>query len=107
MNKIIKKKTIRTIRGTIVGASRVRDIVTKRGKRNQSAMLHIREDAGNGNSAQVAVSVSGELCNYVGCVGARVTVDYVIRVFEIKDKDKKGIKAFGNDVYATSINMIA
>lgn len=101
--KNTNKKKLWMMRGTIVGASRIMDFQTKRGKVNRSAMLHIQEDENDADSAQVAVKVSGDLCNYVGCVGARVTVEYIVRVFEFA---KDGMKMLGNDVYATSIRMI-
>lgn len=91
------------MRGTIVDAGRIQDFQTSRGKSNQSAMLHIQEDENDPSSAQVAVKVTGDLCNYVGCIGAHVVVEYVIRVFDFV---KYGIKTLGNDVYATSIRMI-
>ena len=93
----------RTMRGTIVDAGRIQDFQTSRGKSNQSAMLHIQEDENDPSSAQVAVKVTGELCNYVGCIGAHVVVEYVIRVFDFV---KNGIKTLGNDVYATSIHFV-
>ncbi len=96
-------KALRTMRGTIVGASPIQDFRTKHGKVNQSAMLHIQEDENDPTSAQVAVKVQGDMVNYVGCVGARVSVEYVVRVFEFL---KNGIKMIGNDVYATSIRMV-
>ncbi len=97
------KKAHRIMRGTIVAAGRIQDFQTSRGKSNQSAMLHIQEDENDPSSAQVAVKVTGDLCNYVGCIGAHVVVEYVIRVFGFV---KNGIKTLGNDVYATSIRMI-
>lgn len=97
------KHALRTMRGTIVDAGRIQDFLTSRGKCNQSAMLHIREDEGDPSSAQLAVKVTGDMCNYVGCIGARVVVEYVIRVFGY---DKNGIRTLGNDVYATSIRMV-
>lgn len=104
MKKTMKKPNtaLRTIRGTIVEAGHIQDFTTSRGKRQQSAMLHIQEDAGDPTSAQVAVKVTGDLCNYVGCVGANVVVEYVVRVFEFV---KNGIKTLGNDVYATSVRF--
>lgn len=104
--KTISNKTRcahRSMRGTIVDAGRIQDFQTSHGKPNQSAMLHIQEDENDPSSAQVAVKVTGDLCNYVGCVGAHVVVEYVIRVFGFK---KNGFKTFGNDVYATSIRMV-
>lgn len=97
------KYTHRTMHGTIVDAGRILDFRTSRGKSNQSAMLHIQEDENDPSSAQLAVKVTGDMCNYVGCIGAHVVVEYVIRVFDFV---KNGIKTFGNDVYATSIRMI-
>lgn len=102
-NATPQQPTLWTMRGTIVGAGRVRDFQTSRGKSNQSAMLHIQEDENDPASAQVAVKVTGEQCNYVGCVGARVVVEYVVRVFSFV---KDGIQTLGNDVYATSIRMV-
>jgi len=103
MSKNTGKKKLWTMRGTIVAASRIQTFQTKRGKQNQSAMLHIQEDENDADSAQVAVKVSGDLCNYAGCVGAHVAVEYIVRVFEFA---KNGIKMLGNDVYATNIKMI-
>jgi len=97
------KKKAWTMQGTIVRASRIQEFQTKHGKPNHSAVLHIREDVNDADSAQVAVKVSGELCNYAGCVGARVVVEYIVRVFEFA---KNGIQMLGNDVYATNIRMI-
>lgn len=93
----------RSIRGTIVAAGEIQDFRSKRGKVEQSAMLHILEDENDPNSAQVAVKVKGDQCNYVGCIGSRVVVEYVVRVFDFV---KNGIKTLGNDVYATSIRMV-
>lgn len=92
-----------TIQGTIVGASRVQDFTTQKGRKNQCAMIHVQESAEDDCSQQVAVKVTGELCNYVGCVGARVAVDYVIRVFEFV---KNGATLLANDIYATQIRMM-
>lgn len=97
------RQTLHTMRGIIVEASGILDFQTKRGKPNQSAMLHIQEVENDPTSAQVAVKVSGDLCNYVGCVGAHVAVEYVVRVFGFV---KNGIKMLGNDIYATSIRMV-
>lgn len=96
------KHALHKMRGTIVGAGHIQDFKTARGDARQSAMLHIQVDAGDPASAQVAVKVTGDLCNYVGCVGANVVVEYVVRVFEFV---KNGIKTLGNDVYATSIRF--
>ena len=98
-----RKTALRTMRGTIVGAGRILDFQTSRGKTNQSAMLHIQEDENDPASAQVAVKVTGEMCNYVGCVGAHVVVEYAVRVFSFV---KNGIQTLGNDVYATSVRMV-
>ena len=97
------KQALRTIRGTIVEAGHIQDFTTTRGKRQQSAMLHIQEDENNPDSPHLAVKVSGDLCNYVGCVGAHVVVEYMVRVFGFV---KNGIKSLGNDVYATSVRMV-
>lgn len=97
------KQAHRTMRGTIVDAGRIQDFQTSHGKSNQSAMLHIQEDESDPSSAQVAVKVTGDLCNYVGCIGAHVVVEYVVRVFEFV---KNGVKTLGNDVYATSIHFV-
>lgn len=104
MNKLKNrhKQARRTMHGTIVNAGRVKNILTSHGKSNQSAMLHIQEDESDPSSAQVAVKVTGDLCNYVGCIGAHVVVEYVVRVFEFV---KNGVKTLGNDVYATSIRF--
>lgn len=103
MKKDTNKKALWTMRGTIVGASHIQDFKTLKGKKNQSAMLHIQEDENDPDSAQVAVKVSGDLCNYVGCIGAHVLVEYVVRVFDFKKND---IHMLGNDVYATRINFV-
>ncbi len=104
MVKSKDNKKLRTLSGTIVGASGVKDFRNAYGKEGHSAMLHIREDAdGNLRPLEVAVKVSGDLCNYVGCVGARVAVDYVVRVFEFV---KNGMRMLGNDVYATHVRML-
>lgn len=95
-------RKVKTMRGTIVAAGRIQDFYTQKGKRQQSAMLHIQDDSCNASTEELAVKVSGDLCNYVGCVGANVVVDYVVRVFECV---KNGIQTLGNDVYATSIRM--
>lgn len=95
------RPALHTMRGTIVAAGHVEDFISH-GKHDQSAMLHIQEDAGNPASAQVAVKVHGDMVNYVGCIGARVVVEYVVRVFDCK---KKGIPTLGNDIYATSIQF--
>lgn len=97
------RQALRTMRGTIVEAGHVQDFTTTKGKRQQSAMLHIQEDENDPSSLQLAVKVSGDLCNYVGCVGARIVVEYIVRVFEFV---KDGVKSLGNDVYATSIRMV-
>lgn len=96
------KKT-NTICGTIVGASQVESIEDSKGQRKPSAMLHIRElDRGCG-TCEVAVKVTGDLCNWVGCIGARVAVDYVVRVFDFV---RSGLPWLGNDIYARSIRMM-
>lgn len=93
-----------TIKGTIVRATQVQRISTKKGKNNHSAILYVQQDANDPGSPQVAVKVTGDLCNWVGCIGARVMVEFVIRVF---DFDKNGITMMGNDVYANSIRILA
>lgn len=105
MRNTLKKprQALRTMRGTIVEAGHIQDFVTTKGKRQQSAMLHIQEDESDPASPQLAVKVSGDLCNYVGCVGARVVVEYMVRVFGFV---KNGIRSLGNDVYATSIHFV-
>lgn len=102
-NKNRYKQALRTMRGTIVEAGHVQDFVTAKGKRQQSAMIHIQEDENDPTSPQVAVKVSGDLCNYAGCVGAHVVVEYVVRVFRFV---KDGIRSLGNDVYATNIHFV-
>lgn len=97
------KRTLWTMKGTIVGASKIQDFHTKSGKTKQSAILHIQENAGDASSAEVAVKVTDELCNYVGCIGARVVVEYVVRVFNFM---KDGIQSIGNDIYATNISRL-
>lgn len=97
------KQALKTMRGTIVEAGHIQDFITTKGKRQQSAMICIQEDENDPNSPQMAVKVTGDLCNYVGCVGARVVVEYMVRVFSFM---KGGISSLGNDVYATSIRMV-
>ena len=101
--KTLPKKCLLTMHGTIVEASRVQDFLTLKGQKRQRAMLHIRENAEDESSAEVAVKVTGELCHYVGCIGARVTVEYIVRVFHFA---KDGTPSLGNDIYATSIRMV-
>lgn len=103
MTKSTSKKALRTINGTIVGASQIQDFKTQKGKVNQSAMLHIQEDENDPCSAQVAVKVTGDMCNYVGCIGTQVTVDYVVRVFDFA---KNGRQMLGNDIYAINIHRL-
>ena len=106
---------IESIRGQIVGCSELEQYTTKAGETRVKCTLHIvgnevsnndatsREDEHAGR-AERAITCSGDLTNWLGCIGSQVEVRYIQRVFGFK---KDGAKQwYGNDLYAISINSI-
>ena len=93
------------IKGIIAGASSVERFTKKDGTESKSAMLYIQELSNDAHPNEVAVKVTGDKTNYAGCMGMEVEVEYVVRVFEFRDK-KTGGKTYGNDVYAHAIEII-
>lgn len=97
INRIILKVT-----GTIIDASKVVSVKLKNGKTRTQAVLHIQNSDADG-CQELAIRVTDELCNYVGCIGMKVAVDYAVRVFKRK---KDNIDTLNNDIYATCITAI-
>ena len=93
------KRLIRTLSGTIVDASQVVPIRKRGGATGTRAVLHIQEPENDG-CRELAVVVTDDMCQYVGCVGMKVVVDYVVRVF---DRVKDNVRTLCNDIYAISV----
>ena len=92
------KKT-ETIRGRIAGCTRVEQYTKKNGEQSVKCVLHVVSAEG----PERAVVLTGELTNWIGCVGLEVEVEYVNRVFPFQ---RKGMDWYGNDVYAVNIKTI-
>ena len=107
---------IETIRGHIVGCSKLEEYVKPNGELAVKCALHIvsseadnseplgREDDYAGHTER-AITCSGGLTNWLGCIGSLVEVKYVHRVFSFSRRNGKGVW-YGNDLYAVSIRSI-
>lgn len=105
---------IETIKGEIVGCSELEQFTKKNGEWSAKCVLHIvgidvdndavthRGDNHPGH-AEKAIVCAGDNTNWLGCIGTKVEVKYIHRVFEFINH---GRKWFGNDLYAISIKGI-
>lgn len=106
---------IETLRGRIVGCSTLEQYNTESGDVNVKCALHIISSEVNNDEAtsrkdeyaghaERAIVCTGDLTNWLGCIGSQVEVKYIHRVFEITRRDGK--KWLGNDLYAVNIKNI-
>ena len=85
------------IRGTIAGSVQPVDYVKHNGKKSRKSVLHIVAEDGK----EVAVTVTGDLLNWVGCDGMRVEVEYQQRV---ANNHYRSLPWMCNDIYAVRIS---
>ena len=93
------EKKIEKIVGAIAACSKVETFAKRNGSTSQKCMLRIESADG----AERAITVTGDLVNWAGCLGLRVEVEYVHRVFPFV---RNGSTWFGNDLYALRIKSI-
>ena len=94
------------IKGTIKSTSGIEKEVSSKGREIMKAQLWICDESNPDGIDELAVTVSGENINFVGCEGYRVECKYWNRSFSFKDK-KTGRIRFGNEAIAEEIKPIS
>lgn len=106
MKNIKLKKRIQSMSGVIFEASDIWRVKDRKGRLLNKAILHIKKEFADSPDEEPegkAIYVSGDLCNYVGCIGARVKVEYFERVFSFI---RNGVHLFGNEYFARTIKRV-
>lgn len=93
------KRELHVISGTIFSSCSPLKYQKKDGTDGVKGMLWIKTDEGT----EMAIEVRNDLVNYVGCMGMRVKVSYLVRVAEC---NKRGKNWFCNDIYAVTVERI-
>ena len=92
------KKTER-ISGTIAACTKVETFTKANGSKAQKCVFRIMSFDGT----ERAITVTGDLVNWAGCLGMKIEVEYVHRVFPFM---RNGATWYGNDLYAVRIESI-
>lgn len=93
----MEKNKNEIICGKIAACTKVESFVKRDGKASRKCVLCIESPEGS----KRAITVTGDLVNWAGCLGMRVEVAYVHRVFPFA---RNGSTWYGNDLYAVSIS---
>ena len=88
-----------TICGTIAACSKVVPFVKKNGTKGVKCVLYIKGLDGQ----ERAVTVTGELTNWSGCIDMLVEVEYIHRVFPLINR---GYDWYGNELNALNIKAM-
>ena len=89
------------IEGKIVTCTPVVQFAKKDGSTGVKCLMHVRAEGEQSYPQEVAVTATGNLTRFASCVGQKVVVEYIVRVFQFV---RDGIQCLGNDIYATDIS---
>ena len=82
--------------GTIAACTKVESFVKRDGKVSRKCVLCVESPEG----AKRAITITGDLANWAGCLGMKIEVEYVHRVFPFMRNEATW---YGNDLYAVRI----